>query len=35
LLFIFSGTLLLPIVFHAILDLRMLLILPPPQADSV
>ena len=30
LLFIFSGTLLLPIIFHAIMDLRLLVILRPP-----
>ncbi|HKD84568.1 MAG TPA: CPBP family intramembrane glutamic endopeptidase [Terriglobales bacterium] len=31
LLFIFSGTLLLPIIFHAIMDLRLLVILRPPE----
>lgn len=30
LLFVLTGNLLLPIVFHALTDLRMLLILRPP-----
>lgn len=34
LLFIFSGTLLLPIIFHAIMDLRLLVILRAPDQAS-
>ena len=34
LLFLLTGTLLLPIILHAITDLRMLVILPPPAAAN-
>ena len=35
LLFLLTGNLLLPMVFHAAMDLRMLVILRPPAADAV
>jgi membrane protease YdiL (CAAX protease family) len=34
LLYLLSGSLLLPIIIHAALDLRMLLTLPPPQSPA-